>query len=73
MAMPPMLSAPAKLAELSEEYLAPVIPSDPLIVYVTSMLDNFDEKILSKYTRFLNNFEFLKNIRNIKANFLSVE
>ena len=30
---------------------------------------NFDEKILSKYTRFLNNFEFLKNIRNIKANF----
>ena len=30
---------------------------------------NFDEKILSKYTRFLNNIEFLKNIRNIKANF----
>merc|ERR1712023_88895 len=36
-----MLSAPAKLTELSEEYLAPVIPSDPLIVYVTSMLDNY--------------------------------
>ena len=38
-----MLSAPTKLAELSEEYLAPVIPGDPLIVYVTSLLDNFDE------------------------------
>ena len=38
-----VLSTPTKLAELPEEYLAPVIPSDPLIVYVTSLLDNFDE------------------------------
>ena len=30
---------------------------------------NFDETILGKYTRFLDNFEFSKNIKNIKANF----
>ena len=30
---------------------------------------NFDEAILGKYTRFLDNFKFSKNIKNIKANF----
>ncbi len=29
---------------------------------------NFDETILGKYTRILDNFEFSKNIKNIKAN-----